>query len=422
MTGLSGVAPRAWLGNYRVFTVPTPLGHVANTPEIIAAFEAAVEDGMDVINFSGGGPQIDPANDALIEAIHNVAAAGVVPVIAAGNDRDDFGIGSAGSPGTAPDAISVAAVSNTHVFAAALTSRRPARRACSEGSRSSAPPERPRPRSWGSTDQTLVDVGSIVGTDGKPVERHLCGPPGNLASPAGTLPAHSLDGVIALAERGLCPFVDKAEQAREAGAIGLILSDNRAGEANGIPVRMPVPGGMIADLDGDHLRAYTAAHGGRTTIRAGGGPLELETGRSGVITSFSSAGPTAFGHDLKPDVSAPGGQILSSTLPNTSQSRFAVFDGTSMATPHVAGRGGAAAPAAPDVDAAGGQVRARLHGGPGVGRHRAHAGGAGDARGRRPRRAAGRGRPAALHRSCLALVRGPERAAAARRAARCSSA
>jgi hypothetical protein len=56
-----------------------------------------------------------------------------------------------------------------------------------------------------------------------------------------------------------------------------------------------------------------------------------------VITSFSSAGPTAFGHDLKPDISAPGGQILSATLPNTSAVRFAVFDGTSMATPHVAG-------------------------------------------------------------------------------------
>jgi hypothetical protein len=94
---------------------------------------------------------------------------------------------------------------------------------------------------------------------------------------------------------------------------------------------------MIANLDGDHLRAYMAAHGGRTTIRVGQLPLELETGRSGVITSFSSAGPTAFGHDLKPDVSAPGGQILSATLANTDDSRFGVFDGTSMATPHVAG-------------------------------------------------------------------------------------
>src|SRR4051794_38028330 len=43
-SGLSGVAPRAWIGNYRVFTVPTPLGHQANTPEIVRAFEAAVSD------------------------------------------------------------------------------------------------------------------------------------------------------------------------------------------------------------------------------------------------------------------------------------------------------------------------------------------------------------------------------------------
>ena len=90
-------------------SVPTPVGHVGNTPEIVAAFEAAVNDGMDVINFSGGGPQTDPLSDALVEAVRNVAAAGVVPVISAGNDRDDYGVGSAGSPGSAPDAISVAA-------------------------------------------------------------------------------------------------------------------------------------------------------------------------------------------------------------------------------------------------------------------------------------------------------------------------
>ena len=66
VAGLSGVAPRAWIGNYRVFNVPAPLvgGDFAETPEIVAAFESAVSDGMDVINFSGGGPETDPANDA----------------------------------------------------------------------------------------------------------------------------------------------------------------------------------------------------------------------------------------------------------------------------------------------------------------------------------------------------------------------
>ena len=128
---LSGVAPKAWIGNYRVFTIPTPLGHEADTPEIVEAFEAAVADGMNVINFSGGGPQTDPANDAMYETIHNASLAGVVPVIAAGNDRDDFGLGTAGSPGVAPDAITVAATSNSHVFAPALSiverARRPRR-------------------------------------------------------------------------------------------------------------------------------------------------------------------------------------------------------------------------------------------------------------------------------------------------------
>ncbi len=153
----------------------------------------------------------------------------------------------------------------------------------------------------------------------------------------GELPAGSLTGVIVLAQRGLCPFATKAAQARAAGAIGIVLSDNRQGEANGIPLDLGLPGGMISNLDGAHLVAAMTASGGRTTIHIGHDPLELETGRSGVITSFSSAGPTAFGHALKPDLSAPGGQILSSTLPNTNPSRFAVFDGTSMATPHVAG-------------------------------------------------------------------------------------
>jgi minor extracellular serine protease Vpr len=336
VTGLSGVAPKAWLGNYRVFTVPTPIGHIANTPEIVAAFEAAVKDGMDVINFSGGGAQVNPAHDAMIATIRNAAAAGVVSVIAAGNDRDEFGHGSTGSPGTAPDAISVAAVSNTHVFAPALDVTAPGAPDFLRGipflANGTAAPAQ-----WASADQTLVDVASIVGTDGKPIDPHLCGPPGRLDSTDGTLPPHSLDGSIALVQRGLCPFVTKSDQAKAAGAIGIVVADNRAGEASPIPAQLSLRGGMIADLDGERLRAFLAARGGRTTIRVGRAPLELETGRSGVITSFSSAGPTAFGHDLKPDVAAPGGQILSSTLPRVAPSGFAVLDGTSMATPHVAG-------------------------------------------------------------------------------------
>ncbi len=333
--GLSGVAPKAWIGNYRVFTVPTPIGHVANTPEIVAAFESAVADGMDVINFSGGGAATDPANDALIQAVKNVAAAGVVPVIAAGNDRDDYGVGTVGSPGTAPDAIAVAAVSNTHDFM-------PAVRVTAAGApqflqQLPVMPAGQLPSAWGSVDQTLVDAGSLTGADGKPVDPYLCGPAGNPNALTPALPSGSLSGAIVLVDRGICAFVTKAFRARAAGAAGILLVDNRPGEPNGIPTQLPIPGGMVADLDGARLKAFTAKTGGRTTIRVGASVQEIPTGRGGTITSFSSAGPTDFGHRLKPDVSAPGGQILSSTPPLTTGSTFSVFDGTSMATPHVAG-------------------------------------------------------------------------------------
>ena len=338
VSGLTGIAPKAWLGNYRVFTVPTPFGeNVADTPEIIAAFEAAVRDGMDVINFSGGGPQTDPANDALIPAVENVAAAGVVPVIAAGNDRDQYGDGSVGSPGTAPDAITVAAASNTHVFAPALDVKAAGAPADLTGIPFQGAAGEDAPAGWNTKLQTLVDVGTITGTNGQPVDRHLCGPADDLALPKGRLPAGSLKGDIALAQRGLCPFETKAEEARAAGAIGIVLVDNRQGEANEIPILLSLPAGMVSNLDGAHLESFMDGTSGRTQIEVGRTIEDLNTGRSGVITSFSSSGPTAFGHDLKPDVTAPGAQVLSSTLANTDPSRFAVFDGTSMATPHVSG-------------------------------------------------------------------------------------
>jgi subtilisin family serine protease len=108
---LSGVAPRAYIGNYKVLTVPTPaVGLNGNSPEIVAGIEAAVQDGMDVINLSLGEPEVDPSRDAVAMALDAAAAAGVVPVVAAGNDHDDLGRGSIGSPGTSARAITVGAV------------------------------------------------------------------------------------------------------------------------------------------------------------------------------------------------------------------------------------------------------------------------------------------------------------------------
>jgi subtilisin family serine protease len=92
-----------------VLTVPTEnFGLNGNAPEIAAGIEAAVRDGMDVINLSLGEAEIEPSRDLVVAAINAAADAGVVPVIAAGNDFDDFGYGSVSSPGSAAKAITAA--------------------------------------------------------------------------------------------------------------------------------------------------------------------------------------------------------------------------------------------------------------------------------------------------------------------------
>jgi subtilisin family serine protease len=268
-----------------------------------------------------------------------VTAAGVVPVISAGNDRDQFGMGSVGSPGSAPEAITVAAVSNTHVFAPTLSVRT-----------AGAPDELTSiaiagaggtrfPNAYAFGAHRLVDVGALSGTNGGPVDRSLCGPDDDTNNPAkSSLRPGSLNGDIALLSRGHCTFISKAIRAAVAGATALVLVDNRAGGPDAVPIELPLPAGMISDLDGAELRAYLATTGGAAEVTVGNAIQRVETGRSGVVTSFSSGGPTAFEHLLKPDVSAPGGQILSSTLPEFSGgSPYAVFDGTSMAAPHVSG-------------------------------------------------------------------------------------
>jgi minor extracellular serine protease Vpr len=342
VTGLSGVAPRAWIGNYRVFTVRNPLTPplapydccTANTPEIVAGFEAAVKDGMDVINFSGGGAESDPPSDALNEVVANVAKGGVVPVIAAGNDRDLFGLGSVGSPGTAPDAISVAAVENRHVFSFALSVLSPDDPSLRQ---LSLTPTGAVPDEWATQQQRLVDVSAITGTDGRPVDPLVCGTADPNDPASTTLPQGSLNGSIALISRGGCTFDSKAARVRDAGAIGLIMVDDRPGEANAIPP-LALPAGMIADLDGARLRAAMSHTGGRASILIGHDITEIDTHRDGSTpTSFSSAGLTDFGHFLKPDISAPGAQIMSSTLVEFAGAQFAYLDGTSFASPHIAG-------------------------------------------------------------------------------------
>lgn len=111
---VSGVAPRAYIGNYKALVrTDSGLSPNGNSPELVAAIEAAVRDGMDVLNLSIGEPEIEPGRDIVARALDAAAAAGVVSVVASGNDFNDVGAGSISSPGTSARAISVGAVELT---------------------------------------------------------------------------------------------------------------------------------------------------------------------------------------------------------------------------------------------------------------------------------------------------------------------
>ena len=106
--------------------------------------------------------------------------------------------------------------------------------------------------------------------------------------PAGRSPA------LSCSRRAACTFLSKAQRAR-GGAVGVIVVDNRFGEANAIPIELRPVGDDRGPGRREAARLHRAS-GGRTMIRVDQAPAEIVTGRSGVITSFSSAAPTNFGH------------------------------------------------------------------------------------------------------------------------------
>ena len=128
----------------------------------------------------------------------------------------------------------------------------------------------------------------------------------------------------------------------------MVIAENRPGDP-AAPFFTEVAGGSISDLDGARVRAAAAGAGGAVTVRFNRDALEVPTTWAGVPTSFSAGGLTPFGHALKPDVMAPGAQVLSSTLPEFAGDQFAVLDGTSFSAPHVVRRRRAAHPAPPEA-------------------------------------------------------------------------
>ena len=319
---LSGVAPNAYLGNYRVLDAS---GN-GRDDFIIRALEEAVADGFDVVNMSFGGDADSTLTqlDAAVETAVNIA--GKIVVISAGNSGED-GDMTVSSPGVSPSAITVAAASNAHIVGPVITVDQPA-------------PVGPSLVKIGSSTGNSVDVSdSLVGVPYASVDPQGRG--------CGALQASSLAGKVALIERGGCPFTDKVNNASNAGARAVIvfnkdISEGADGGDNVLNMDVTgtnIPSMFISRSAGLALRDFVSANPSATLSIA---KLGAGSAVADVLASFSSLGPSLL-QGLKPDIAAPGVIIYSAaiTTPNadgvSDPSGFLAISGTSQAAPHVTG-------------------------------------------------------------------------------------
>lgn len=307
ISGLSGVAPKALLGDYNVFpgfgAGYVAFGGSAFSHDIAEALEDALRDGMDVANMSLGGSVQGP-HDFLAEATNATVDGGMVVAVAAGNSGP--GDATIQSPGSALKALTVGASTNPHFVGIPVTLR---------------------------SGQTY---GAAVG-DFNPYIPPVKDAQFAVAEPAQgcTAITNDVSGKIALIDRGTCTFTTKVRNAENAGAIGVLVVNNVAGDPtamahDGTTPEPTIPAAMVGKKEGAELKQQA----GKTTMTVDGeAAREFITDNEDIAAGFSSRGPTAFTYLLKPDVTAPGVNVLSSVF----DGEFAFFQGTSMATPHVAG-------------------------------------------------------------------------------------
>lgn len=328
--GISGVAPRALLGNYNVFP-----GNVTNarSEDIFKAMETAYEDGFDIENMSLGGGY-HGVLDLESQAVNNLDQAGMVVAVAAGNSGP--GHFTVESPGRAERALTAGAATVGHAMFTPVTVAGHTYGAVA-----------------GSFATVSADLSAPLGV--------VTGGGVNGLNPAcGALATDSLKGMIALITRGTCSFSTKIRNAQNAGAVAVLVGNSVAGDPiamgqDGTPSQPTVPAYMITKGDAGALKAF----GGQTTT-IGAKQIYTITGKNDIMAGFSSQGPTLVDYRVKPDVVAPGVNVLSS-IPHqfcVTPPCFAFFQGTSMATPHLAGSAAVVEWAHPDWSAA--QVRSAI--------------------------------------------------------------
>ncbi len=326
-TTISGVAPAAYLMNYDVY----PKGDDQRGPEdsAIAAFEAALQDGADVVNFSSGFPTGagDEREDPEVAAINTEAQAGLVMVISAGNAGPSPMTIS--SPSTADSAISVGASTNDQNVSESVSVTGPGTVPASLTHLRAVQGDHPFTNTVGPAPIVPAGYGRIPGDPSTHQANDFAG--------------LDLQGKIALIERGDGePFENKINNAAHAGAIGVVVWDNQ-NEVD-YPVMeeqsATLPAMLISQTDGQALLNWLKLHPDATLVMDPKKTLKPET--ADVLSDFSSRG---YGPDyrIKPDLVAPGQDIYSAAQSTTplgdlyDSSGFTAADGTSFSAPHVSG-------------------------------------------------------------------------------------
>lgn len=320
--GVVGVAPNVQLYAYRV------LGAYGSgyTNWIVSGIEDAVKDGMDVINLSLGNSSADEAQ-ANSFAVNNAMLLGTVAVSATGNsgpNRSTVG-------GPASGAIGIG-VGNTTLpelkYYANVTLES------------------------GDYNKELKDVLFMTYTMNENPEDQLSDTEEVVAVPnvgkVEDFKGLDVKDKVALIQRGDIPFVEKIQNAKEQGAKGVIIYNSESGSGAPGPTGLflgksfhYVPTLDVGYTDGKEFKeAIDKNKEGKVTFNS----FKDEVSGGDAMNDSSSRGPSKPNFDIKPDVSAPGTNILS-TVPvfkafdeNMDYTyAFAEYTGTSMATPHVAG-------------------------------------------------------------------------------------
>ncbi|HEY3158933.1 MAG TPA: S8 family serine peptidase [Vicinamibacterales bacterium] len=314
---VSGMAPHARVAMYKALWSTQDASTASGfSSDLVAAIDQAVADGVDVINYSISGTLtnfLDPAQVAFLFA----ADAGVFVSASAGN--------------SGPTTATVAHPGPWLTTVAAGTHNRDGQGSVTLGNgamyngASVATPVGPAP---------LIDsqAAGLPGAD--PTKVALCYSTIDNAGVAVLDPA-KIAGKIVVCDRGVTARVNKSLAVQEAGGVGMILVNTSVNSINADFHIVPTV--HLQNTDRPAVKAYAATPGATAKINQS---TLIYTAPAPFTASFSSRGPLrAGGGDLlKPDVIAPGQDILAAVAPPGNGGRnFNVYSGTSMSAPHVAG-------------------------------------------------------------------------------------